>query len=118
MFNEFGLIMVVVSDMAASVAYYRDILELGLQFESPEWSQFRVGHVSLGLHLEGPHLKVSTQVGISFGFYVSSIDDTLEKLADKGVHPIHRSEEDFGTLAVIHDPDGYGIQICQTKFGA
>lgn len=115
MFEEFGLVMVVVSDMARSVAFYRDILGLKLVFENSEWSSFQVGHVALGLHPHSPHLPVNAGGGISFGFYVSSLDDTLAKLAEFGVAPKHISEENFGRLAIIPDPDGYGIQLCQMK---
>ncbi len=117
MFNEFGLIMVVVSDMAKSVAFYRDVLGLTLQFDSPDWSQFQVGHVQLGLHLEGPGLPVNSASGINFGFYVKSVEEALEALKAKGASPARISEEEFGTLAIIADPDGYGIQICQLKYG-
>ena len=32
--------IVFVSDMEKSVAFYRDVLELTLKFQSPEWSEF------------------------------------------------------------------------------
>jgi catechol 2,3-dioxygenase-like lactoylglutathione lyase family enzyme len=118
MFEEFGLVMVVVSDMADSVAFYRDVLGLKLMFETSEWSSFQVGHVMLGLHPQSPHLPVNPAGGISFGFYVKSLDDTLLKLAEYGVVPIRTSDEDFGRLAIIPDPDGYGIQLCQSKYGS
>jgi catechol 2,3-dioxygenase-like lactoylglutathione lyase family enzyme len=117
MFNEFWLVMVVVSDMARSVAFYRDVLGLKLMFESEEWSNFQVGHVMLGLHPQGPHLPVNTSGGVSFGFYVPSLEATLAALAVHGVSPVHTSEEGFGSLAIIPDPDGYGIQLCQVKYG-
>ena len=117
MFDEFGLVMVVVSDMARSVAFYRDILGLKLAYESPDWSNFQVGGVMLGLHPENPHLPVNAAGGISFGFYVKSLDDVLAKLAGLGVTPTQTTLEDFGRLAIIPDPDGYGIQLCEMKYG-
>lgn len=118
MFEEFGLVMVVVSDMDKSVAFYRDTLGLKLMFASPDFSSFRVGHVSLGLHPAAPHLPVNTASGISFGFYVKSLDETLAKLANLGVTPTRTTDEDFGKLAIIPDPDGYGIQLCQMRYGS
>lgn len=43
MFSKVDYIMVNVSDMSRSVAFYRDILSLSLNFESPGWSEFQTG---------------------------------------------------------------------------
>jgi catechol 2,3-dioxygenase-like lactoylglutathione lyase family enzyme len=50
MFNKVDYIMVNVSDMSRSVAFYRDILGLSLKFESPGWSEFHTGATTLALH--------------------------------------------------------------------
>ena len=39
MFSKVDYVMVNVSDMSHSVAFYRDILGLQLKFESPGWSE-------------------------------------------------------------------------------
>ena len=52
---EFSHAIVFVSDMARSVAFYRDILGLPLRFESPEWTEFETPGSTLALHLaDGP----------------------------------------------------------------
>ena len=51
MFSKVDYIMVNVSDMSRSVAFYRDILGLPLKFESPGWSEFQTGATTLALHL-------------------------------------------------------------------
>ena len=118
MFNKLGLIMVVVSDMERSVAFYRDVLGIPCVFSAPDWSQFQIGEVGLGLHLQGEHLPVNPHSGISFGFYVSDLQAVLATLAKRGCSPVRVTEEDFGTLAIVPDPDGYGIQVCQSRYNS
>jgi lactoylglutathione lyase len=115
MFTKFGIVMVVVSEIERSVSFYRDTLGLSLKFTSPEFAQFDVDGVNLGLHPKSEHLPASTSGGISFGFYVDDIEATLATLHSRGVKLLHRSSENFGELSIIADPDGYGIQICQMK---
>ncbi|MGI9516973.1 MAG: VOC family protein [Pirellulaceae bacterium] len=43
--------IVLVSDMARSVKYYRDTLGIPLKFESPEWTEFKTDGATLALHL-------------------------------------------------------------------
>jgi catechol 2,3-dioxygenase-like lactoylglutathione lyase family enzyme len=49
-FSKVDYVMVRVSDMRRSVAFYRDTLGLPLKFESPEWSEFATGATTLALH--------------------------------------------------------------------
>jgi carbon storage regulator len=52
---KFTHAIVFVSDMARSVAFYRDVLGLPLRFESPEWTEFETPGSTLALHLaDGP----------------------------------------------------------------
>ena len=50
MFSKVDYVMVMVSDMGRSVAFYRDTLGLRLKFESPGWSEFETGGTTLALH--------------------------------------------------------------------
>ncbi len=61
MFQHPHYVMVMVTDMQRSVAFYRDVLGLTLRFESPGWSEFSTGPTTLVLHGWGdpepvPHL--------------------------------------------------------------
>lgn len=42
--------IVFVSDMARSVAFYRDVIGLPLKFDSPEWSEFATEGATVALH--------------------------------------------------------------------
>ena len=46
-------VIVFASDMARSVGFYRDILELSLRFESSHWTEFDTEGATLALHLAG-----------------------------------------------------------------
>src|SRR3989442_363009 len=108
-FNKFGLIMVVVSNMERSVAFYRDVLDLKLKFSTPDWSEFDVGGVGLGLHPESHELKVGDprRQGVLIGFYTDDIAKTCVELTDKGAEfTLLPREEEFGKLAIFTDPDG------------
>ena len=54
MFNKVDYVMVNVSEMGRSVAFYRDTLGLLLKFESPGWSEFQTGATTLALHTVVP----------------------------------------------------------------
>ena len=54
MFSKVDYVMVNVSDMHRSVAFYRDILGLRRKFESPGWSEFDTGGTTLALHPGAP----------------------------------------------------------------
>jgi lactoylglutathione lyase len=114
MIGKLGLIMVVVKDMDRSVAFYRDVLGLKLVMQHPKWTQFDCGNIQVGLHPEGEEVKVRTESGCTFGFYVDDINKTVADLKSKGARfHVDVLQEEFGLWALLADPDGYGIQIVQ-----
>ena len=114
MIGKLQTIMVVVKDMDRSVRFYRDVLGLPLEFQSPHWSQFDLGNVTLGLHPEGKEVKVSPTSGCTFGFHVADIQKTISELKATGVQVfMEPRREQFGWLAIVGDPDGYYIQLFQ-----
>ena len=50
MFKQIDYTMVIVSDMARSIEFYRDKLGIPLKFESPDWTEFLTGTTTLALH--------------------------------------------------------------------
>lgn len=114
MFAKFAMVMVVVSDMERSLAFYRDALGFELKFQSPAFSQLRVGDVALGLHLaQGDTVRTDPQSGISFGFHTRDLEKTLAELVGRGVTVLRREDNPWIKIAIIADPDGYGIRIGQ-----
>jgi len=123
MFKQLDYTMIVVSDMAKSVAFYRDTLGIPLKFESPEWTEFATGTTTLALH-GGGVARESHDTGdqskiagsCSIGFNVEDVDKTYEDLKAKGlrfVMPPTQREGEGIKLAVAIDPDGLPVSFAQ-----
>jgi lactoylglutathione lyase len=123
MFKQIDYTMVIVSDMARSVEFYRDKLGIPLKFESPEWTEFATGATTLALHGGGvpatqtPSGDPSKTAGAcSIGFNVDDVDKTYEELKAKGIRFVMPSTQREGEgirLAVAIDPDGLAISFAQ-----
>jgi lactoylglutathione lyase len=123
MFSKVDYVVVNVSDMRHSVAFYRDILGLRLMFESPGWSEFGTGATTFALHAgtRAPGGEVATQVEpvagtCSLGFSVSDLNRTYAELRERGARfvmpPTERANEGI-RLAVCIDPDGLVISFAE-----
>lgn len=124
MFKQVDYVMVVVSDMPRSVAFYRDKLGLALKFESPNWTEFQTGATTLALHGGGkPQSPKAGKPGeqmagtCSIGFNVENLEKTFGDLKSKGVifvmPPTDQKDEGI-KLAVATDPDGLPVALAQT----
>ena len=122
MFQHPHYLMVNVSDMARSVAFYRDTLGLRLKFESPDWTEFDTGTTTVALHRAPRPEAMPASVGgptagsCSFGFSVDDLDATWKGLQAKGtrfVMPPTLREDEGIRLAVFLDPDGLAISLAQ-----
>ena len=123
MFNKVDYIMVNVSDMSQSVAFYRDVLGIPLKFESPGWSEFNTGDSILALHgadaaAPGPSGgSAGPSAGTcSIGFSTNDLDATYADLQSRGARfvmpPMNQPGEGI-RLAVCVDPDGLAISFAQ-----
>jgi lactoylglutathione lyase len=118
--NKLGMVMVNVSDMKRSLAFYRDVLGLALRFESPYWSELETEGATLALHHAPPGPKPSTSPvagTVSIGFNVPDLDATCKELEKRGAKfvmpPTDRPQEGI-RLAVLADPDGCPLSLAQT----
>lgn len=113
-------IVVYVSDMQRSTAFYRDVLGLPLKFTSPGWTEFATGTTTVTLHITGdaklPLMHGRPPAGQAhIGFIVDDIQSVYESLKAQDVFfSVPPQKQTSGvTLAVLHDPDGLGITIRQ-----
>jgi len=60
-----------VSDMEKAVAFYRDTLGLPLKFQSPGWTEFATGDITLALHIASDENPPGTT---QLGFGVPDLD--------------------------------------------
>jgi lactoylglutathione lyase len=123
MFSKVDYVMVNVSDMSRSVAFYRDTLGLKLKFESPGWSEFDTGATTLALHggTRASGSEAATQAGpvagtCSLGFSVPDLSSTYTELCKRGARfvmpPTLQANEGI-RLAVCVDPDGLAISFAE-----
>ena len=123
MFGKVDYVMVNVSEMSRSVAFYRDTLGLPLKFESPGWSEFETGATTLALHpgVRAAGIGTATQAGpvagtCSLGFSVPDLNSTYAELSARGAHfvmpPTDQPNEGI-RLAVCIDPDGLPISFAE-----
>jgi lactoylglutathione lyase len=123
MFSKVDYIIVNVSDMSRSVAFYRDIIGLPLKFESPEWSELQTGATTLALHhtqarggSEGPAPAGPVAGTCSIGFSVEDLAATHRELAARGAHFVLAPTEQVNEgirLAVCVDPDDLAISFAE-----
>jgi catechol 2,3-dioxygenase-like lactoylglutathione lyase family enzyme len=113
MIGKLELVTMMVSDMERSVAFYRDVLGLDVEYESPAWSQLAAGNISIGLHASPERTTPNTEGSISLGFYVDDAEQAVEELRSRGAEIAQEAtpEEFGGSLAIVRDPDGYPIQL-------
>jgi lactoylglutathione lyase len=124
MFSKVDYMMVNVSDMHRSVAFYRDTLGLRLKFESPAWSEFETGATTLSLHAgtRAASSGAETQAGpapgtCSLGFSVQDLNSTYAELRERGARfvlpPTEQANEGI-RLAVCIDPDGLAVSFAES----
>lgn len=116
--NRLSVVMIYVSDMDRSVAFYRDTLGLPLRFQSPHWTEFAVEGVTLALHgggEPGESRNGSAEAGsIRIGWAVGDLDGVCAALKERGVRftmePTTRLQEGI-RLATFLDPDGCELSL-------
>jgi lactoylglutathione lyase len=120
--NKLGIVMITVSDMGRSVAFYRDTLGLPLRFETPRWSEFATDGVTLALHGGGVPRTDAPSAGppeagsVGTGWQVEDLDGVCAVLKARGLRfvmePTTREGEGI-RLAVFLDPDGCPLSLAQ-----
>ena len=113
-------LVIYVSDMERSTAFYRDTLGLPLKFTSPGWTEFNNGGTTLALHrhMGGEAREGQPAAGqATLVFAVDDIQSAYEELQERGARfsMAPQKQTSGQTLAVLHDPDGFGITLQQRQ---
>jgi catechol 2,3-dioxygenase-like lactoylglutathione lyase family enzyme len=106
MIGDAHLVYLFVTDMERAIAFYRDTLELPLEYGSgDEWAQFSAGTLKLALHGTA---HADLRPGGTVAFTVTDLDASKAKLVDRGVTLGHEGGgERLGPRFVeFADPDG------------
>ena len=98
-----------VADMDRAVAFHRDVLELSLKFQSPEWSEFATGQTTLALHPATPDKQAGT---VELGFASDDLGGFYARREALGVDFTKPPAEMHGMhIAQLRDPDGADTSI-------
>jgi len=71
-----------VKDMDAAVCFHRDVLGLRLKFQSPEWSEFDTGAVTLALHAAS---EKNPAGGVQLGYAVQNLAGVYAARQSNGI---------------------------------
>ena len=108
-----------VSDMERAVRFYTDILGLKLKARyGGQFAQVEAPGIIVALHHAtkgGPQPGGSE--GISIGFSVDNLDETMVELKGKGVQFSRTADDKQVRLAFFADPDGNPLYLSQSKWG-
>ena len=114
--------IVFVSDMARSVAFYRDVIGISLKFESPGWTEFATDGATLALHKsDGRAADAETQRGEAAGqcragFQVRNLDQFHDHMMENGVRCVQEPTATFGVrIAQYVDPDGLVLSVSEER---
>ena len=99
-----------VADMERAVRFYRDVVGLPLKFQSPGWSEFATGDVTLALH---PSSEKNPTGKLEIGFNVPNLQQFHAEMESKGVRfPMPPAKQDFGgMLAQFVDSEGAHVSV-------
>ncbi len=117
--TKFAYAILFVRDMTKSIAFYRDLLDLPLRMESPDWSEFGTEGCTLALHIAAEGNLRAVEDGkipaghAHTGFVVDNIDHFAEKMRAGGVPVVRavRKEAFGGRMGVWADPDGIPVSV-------
>ncbi len=110
--------IVFVRDMARSVSFYRDVLELPLKFESPEWTEFATEGATVALHKsdgsnpDDDDRNLSPAGRCRPGLQVPNLEEFHDRMVEKNVPCAQEPTEVFGArIAQYVDPDGLVFSV-------
>lgn len=114
--------IVFVSDMAASVEFYRNVLGLPLKFETPDWTEFSTEGATLALHKANAPSAIEVRQNTNMagqchpGIEVGDLDKFHSRVTEQGVTCVQNPKSVIGVrIAQYLDPDGLVIGVSEKK---
>jgi catechol 2,3-dioxygenase-like lactoylglutathione lyase family enzyme len=111
--------IVFVSDMKRSVAFYRDVMDLPLKFDSPEWSEFATEGATFALHRADSTATDESRAAAGRcrpGLSVRDLDAFHLRMVEHAVVCTRQPEDLFGSrIAQYLDPDGLEISVSEDR---
>ena len=119
--SQIGVVMLVVADLAKSLAFYRDTLGLAVAGEVPgEFAFLNAGSVTLGLHQAAAGQSSQGPGTTEVVFSVADVTAAFEALKGRGVQFTHEPRVATGPMWVanFNDPDGHRLSVFGPKTAA
>ena len=115
--------IIFVSDMARSVAFYRDVVGLPVRFETSHWSELGESEgTAIALHLsrapdEPLEMNEDLEAGrCRPGFEVADMDEFHVRMTEHGVPCVQEPRDVFGSrVAQYADPDGLVFSVGEAR---
>lgn len=112
--------IVFVSDMKRSIAFYRDVMELPLKFDSPEWSEFATEGATFALHRTehppGAQDEADPAGRCRPGLSVPDLEAFHLRMVEHNVICTQQPKDLFGAkIAQYLDPDGLAISVSEER---
>ena len=114
-------VLVFVSDMDRSVAFYRDVLGWPLKCQSPERTEFATGGTTLALRYASRSSGAAAVQGeiagrCQLGFWVKDVDAFHRDTVARGTPCIQPPKEGASgaKFAVYADPDGLPFSVAES----
>ena len=118
--KKVGNVILAVSDIDKSLAFYHDIIGLPIKNQRRSWVDLGTTGALLSLHpasLTAEHVGSSIDNGITIGFLVGDVKSAVEELRSKGIEIFREIvERDAGKNAIVKDPDGYLVSLFEPDF--
>ncbi len=107
-----------VSEMEPALVFYRDVLGLTVTDETPHFVGLSAGGVRIGLHWTGgspvpeiAHDAHGAHAGATITFRVANLEETLASVEVAGATILGQSENPWGNILVMQDPDGNVLKL-------
>lgn len=112
-------VMYQVSDMARSIAFYKDTLGLTVEMRHEDmWTEFGVAPTTLALYKAQSEEETPDFGGAAIALAVTDVKACISELEEKGVTvDMQPFESPVCWIASIKDPDGNSVVIHQRKDG-
>lgn len=114
---KIGMVMLGVKDMQKSVAFYRDQVGFGVQFESPAFSFLNAGTVTLVLNADLAKHAASIAGAMELVLPVPSVKAAYNALKQRGMTFTHEPHQVTPTdwAANFDDPSGHHLSVFGPK---
>jgi len=108
--RKVGCVILKVSDLEKSVAFYRESLGIKVDFEMDSLAMLKTSGCFFGLEKASHNEKVGSGINLTFEIE-NGVDELYKELESKGVKFKGRpyNTDWGGRIAVLTDPDGYEV---------